>query len=100
MSVFFFHLWKKVSQEEFTFQCHFSQLFGGGKRVFFFRHCFLEFVLLKSLISEYRAIMKKSGGNDYNILIYQYNFVRNRLSGYFERGGRILALVKLLYIYS
>ena len=62
--------------------------------------CFLELALLKSILSEYCAIMKKCGGNDYNILIYQYNFVRNRLSGYFERGGRTISFVKLLYIYS
>ena len=43
---------------------------------------------------------EKCGGNEYNILICQYNFVRNRLSEYFERGGRSFVYVKLLYIYS
>jgi len=33
---------------------------------------------------------EKCGGNEYNILIYQYNFVRNRLPGYFEREGKPL----------
>jgi hypothetical protein len=98
--VYFFSIYgKKFPKKNLLSNAIFPRLFRGGKRVIFFKPCFLELALLKSLLGEYRAIMKKCGGNDYNVLINQYNSVRNRLSGYFERGGRILALVKLLYIY-
>ena len=97
---FFSTYGKKFPKKNLLSNAIFPRLLRDRKRIIFFSPCFLELALLKSLLREYCAIMKKCGGNDYNILIYQYNFVRNRLSGYFERGGRTISFVKLLYIYS